>query len=189
MSPILTKLHQSRVAAPAPPYASPMTTEPLPLDSVLAQRLRAEARRQGVSPDTMLADAVERYLEEASTGSPAVTMQPMMHVDDVGPVMDVLEILGATLTQGSASGDWAKVHLAGADLGLLAHPPNREQGDESVELTFEAHMSLEHLETAARERGIAVDAPIAEFGFGRQLVLRATDGTRFKINELRSHIE
>jgi catechol 2,3-dioxygenase-like lactoylglutathione lyase family enzyme len=112
-------------------------------------------------------------------------LQPMVHVEDMASAVDFYERLGARVLHGSRDGDWVLVSLGGCEIGLLAHPPNPEQGGGSVELNFETTVPLEELEKDLRDQGVSVDSPTAEQGFGRQLVLRSPDGLLLKINELR----
>jgi hypothetical protein len=63
------------------------------------------------------------------------------------------EQLGAEIVHGSRNGDWVRLRLAGAQIGLLAHPPNPDQNEGTVELNFEATEPLEHLESRPRAEG------------------------------------
>jgi predicted enzyme related to lactoylglutathione lyase len=76
------------------------------------------------------------------------------------------------------------VSIGGAEIGLLAHPPNPEQGDDQVELNFESRTPLEHVERRARDAGVTVARPTNDEGFGRQLQLRTPDGLLVKLNEI-----
>lgn len=95
-----------------------------------------------------------------------------------------LEAIGGRVAQGSRDGDWAQLAIGGAEVGLLAHPANPEQGEGDVELNFESRTPLEHVEQAARDAGVEIAAPTSDEGFGRQLQLRTPDGMLVKINEI-----
>lgn len=113
-----------------------------------------------------------------------LTLQPMVHVRQMAATVSFLEALGGRVLQGSRDGDWVQVSIGGAEIGLLGHPANPEQGNGDVELNFESRTRLEHVERAARDAGIEVVMPTSDEGFGRQLQLRTPDGLLVKINEL-----
>ena len=109
-------------------------------------------------------------------------LQPMVHVDDLSSSVAFYEALGASVTAGSADGDFVVLHIGDSELSLLAHPPNPDQGEGAVELNFET----DDLDTVHRDllaRGVTdVDAPI-DTDFGRQLQVRAPGGMLIKVNE------
>ena len=115
---------------------------------------------------------------------PHLTLQPLVHVTDMAGTVAMLEALGGELAQGSGDGDWMQVSIGGAELGLLAHPPNPEQGEGLVELNFESATPLEAVEEAAHEGGVEVVQGVTDTGFGRQLRLRSPDGILVKVNEI-----
>ena len=116
---------------------------------------------------------------------PKLVLQPMVHVDDLAGTLAVFErVLGATVQAGSADGDWIQLGVGGAQIGLLAHPPNPEQDEGTVELTFASSGPLELIERAASAAGVDVASPVVDTGFGRQLILRTPDGLLIKVNEL-----
>ena len=114
---------------------------------------------------------------------PAVSVQPMVHVEDMPASVAFYEALGATILNGSRDGDFVLLSLGVTQLSLLAHPANPEQGEGDVELNFEA-TRLDELEKSVAQAGIEVVAPVRDEGFGRQLQLRAPGGLLIKINEL-----
>lgn len=59
-------------------------------------------------------------------------LQPMVHVEDMAASAAFYEALGAQVVHGSRDGDWVLLRLGGAEIGLLAHPPNPEQGEGTV---------------------------------------------------------
>ncbi|WP_344646853.1 hypothetical protein [Cryptosporangium japonicum] len=113
-----------------------------------------------------------------------LVLQPMIHVNDVGATVAMFEALGGELVQGSRDGDWVQIRIGGAEIGLLAHPPNPAQGEGVVELNFESKSRLEDVEQVARSRGIEIARAASDEQFGRQLQLRTPDGLLVKINEI-----
>ena len=59
----------------------------------------------------------------------------MVHVTDMAAAVSFYETLGAQVVQGSKDGDWVLLRVAGGDIGLLAHQPNPEQNEGTVELS------------------------------------------------------
>lgn len=116
--------------------------------------------------------------------APRISLQPMVHVEDMAASVAFYEALGARVLHGSRDGDFVMLEIGGSRLSLLAHPPNPEQNEGTVELNFEASEDLTRLEAGLREAGVAVNTPTADQGFGRQLVVRSPDGLLIKINEL-----
>ena len=114
----------------------------------------------------------------------SITLQPMVHVEDMLASVTFYEALGAQLLHGSRDGDFAMLQLGGGQLSLLAHPPNLEQGEGKVELNFEASRDLAELEFRLAAAGVPIDTPTTDEGFGRQLIVRSPDGLLIKINEL-----
>jgi hypothetical protein len=115
---------------------------------------------------------------------PQLTLQPMVHVRDMAGTVSVLEALGGEVVLGSRDGDWVQMRIGGAEIGLLAHPPNPAQGEGDVELNFQSQTRLEDVEAGAVEAGVEVAQPTSDEGFGRQLQLRTPDGLLVKINEI-----
>ena len=113
-----------------------------------------------------------------------VRLQPMVHVVDMAASVAFYEALGAQVVHGSRDGDWVLLRLGGAEIGLLAHPPNPEQGEGLVELNLVSTGPLPELEERLRAAGVDVVRPTGEELFGRQLQLAAPGGMLVKINEL-----
>ena len=128
----------------------------------------------------------ESSLTTPSTGpvSSSITLQPMVHVDDMAASVAFYEALGAGVLHGSRDGDFVMLQLGGGQLSLLAHPPNPEQGEGKVELNFQASDDLAELEARLAAAGVLIDTPTTDEGFGRQLIVRSPDGLLVKINEL-----
>jgi len=108
----------------------------------------------------------------------------MAHVADMGAAVSFYEALGAVVLHGSRDGDWVLLRIGEAQIGLLAHPPNPEQGEGTVELNFEATEPLDQLEERLRGAGVTIAQPTTDEGFGRQLQLAAPDGLLVKIDAL-----
>lgn len=115
-------------------------------------------------------------------------LQPMVHVKDMTAAVNFYEQLGGQLLHGSRDGDWVLMHLAGAEVGLLAHPPNPEQNEGLVELNFSFTGRLDALEEQLREAGVTIAQPTTDEGFGRQLQLSSPDGVLVKVNELQPEL-
>ena len=69
-------------------------------------------------------------------------LQPMVHVQHMSASVSFYEALGAEVLHRSRDGDFVMLKVGGAQLGLLAHPPNPEQHEGLVELNFETTASL-----------------------------------------------
>ncbi|GAC1392688.1 MAG: hypothetical protein NVSMB38_17040 [Ktedonobacteraceae bacterium] len=113
-----------------------------------------------------------------------VTLQPMLHVDDMEKALDFYNKLGATVLNRSRDDDWVLLRFGSTELGLLAHPANPEQGEGKIELNFEYPASLEKLEKKLRETGVTIVRPTGDEGFGCQLQLEGPDGMLVKINQI-----
>jgi predicted enzyme related to lactoylglutathione lyase len=116
--------------------------------------------------------------------SDGIRLRPMVHVTDMAAAVSFYETLGAQVVQGSEDGDWVLLRVAGGEIGLLAHPPNPEQNEGTVELSFQATVPLDQVEERLRAAGAPVTQPVQEVGFGRQLQLTSPDGLLIKIDEL-----
>ena len=116
--------------------------------------------------------------------SDGIRLRPMVHVTDMAAAVSFYETLGAQVVQGSKDGDWVLLRVAGGEIGLLAHPPNPEQNEGTVELSFQATVPLDQIEERLRAAGAPVTQPVQEVGFGRQLQLTSPDGLLIKIDEL-----
>jgi predicted enzyme related to lactoylglutathione lyase len=113
-----------------------------------------------------------------------IRLRPMVHVTDMPAAVAFYEKLGAEVVHGSRDGDWVLLRVAGGEIGLLAHPPNPEQNEGTVELSFQATAPLDLIEERLRAAGAPLTQPIQEVGFGRQLQLTSPDGLLIKIDEL-----
>jgi predicted enzyme related to lactoylglutathione lyase len=116
--------------------------------------------------------------------SDGIRLRPMVHVTDMAAAVSFYETLGAQVVQGSKDGDWMLLRVAGGEIGLLAHPPNPEQNEGTVELSFQATVPLDQVEERLRAAGAPITQPVQEVGFGHQLQLTSPDGLLIKIDEL-----
>ena len=123
-------------------------------------------------------------MTEQPTRGPSLQLRPMVHVEDMNASVSFYESLGGEVLHGSRDGDWVLLRLAGAQIGLLAHPPNVEQNEGTVELNFEATEPLDEIEDRLRRAGVAITRPTTDEAFGRQLQLASPDGLLLKIDEL-----
>lgn len=157
------------------------------------KRIKHRAIDEQISLSDLVEQVFTAYLTQEEEGSQAygqesersaLTVQPMVHVEDMGKALDFYRALGATVVQGSRDGDWALVRFGGTELGLLAHPANPEQDEGKVELNFESSSSLDALESKLREAGVTIVRPVGDEGFGYQLQVADPDGMLVKINQL-----
>jgi len=172
------------------------------LDPGLVRRVKHHAIDVQQSVSELVGHVLERHLgqETAMPDDPSLTdtssvpdgagtgeglfLQPMVHVEHMGAAVGFYEALGATVLHGSRDGDFVMLRIGGAQLGLLAHPPNPEQHEGLVELNFETSGSLEGLEQRLRESGVDVTQSATDEAFGAQLQVAAPDGLLVKINQL-----
>ena len=140
-------------------------------------------KHRAVDVQLSLSDLVERVLE-THLARPDVVLAPMVHVEDMAAAVDFFVALGARLRDGSRDGDFSRLQIGDAEIGLLAHPPNPEQDEGVVELNFTSGEALETLGERVEKAGVTVVRPTTDEGFGRQLQLRGPDGLLVKINEL-----
>ncbi len=131
---------------------------------------------------TMENDGAKERRQQAQETT-MLSLQPMVHIEDMGKALDFFSELGATVLHGSRDGDWALLRIGNTELGLLAHPANPEQNEGKVELNFEYSDSLEKLEKRLREDGVTIARPTGDEGFGYQLQLEGPDGMLVKINQ------
>ncbi len=119
-----------------------------------------------------------------STPEPALRLRPMVHVEDMAASVEFYERLGGEIVHGSRDGDWVLLNVGGAQIGLLANPPNPDQNEGIVELNFEAAEPLDGVEAKLRAAGVAIARPTGDEAFGRQLQITSPDGLLVKIDEL-----
>jgi len=146
-------------------------------------------KHRSIDESLSLSDWLERVLMSHLSGEPSkmivpqISLQPMVHVTDMPSAIQFYEILGASLLNGSRDGDFVLLNVGGANLQILAHPANPEQGEGDVELSFAAS-DLDAVKTRLQGAGADIVSGPTDEGFGRQLQVRAPGGMLVKINEL-----
>lgn len=151
---------------------------------VLDEHLHAAGRRDAEQADRRREPTRQEADVTQDGSAPEVRLQPMVHVTDMAASVAFYEALGGEVAHGSRDGDWVLLRLGGAEVGLLAHPPNPDQGEGVVELNLVSAGPLHELEGRLRAAGVAVTRPTSDEAFGRQLQLTAPGGMLVKVNEL-----
>jgi catechol 2,3-dioxygenase-like lactoylglutathione lyase family enzyme len=156
------------------------------LDADLVRKVKHHAIDAQLSLADLVAAALTTHLEKGPyMADPTdVTLQPMVHVEDMAASVAFYEALVARVVQGSRDGDFAILRLGSSEMSLLAHPPNPEQNEGQVELNFATTEDLAQLEQRLRVAGVTVVAPASDEGFGAQLQVSTPDGLLVKINRL-----
>ena len=156
------------------------------LDAKLIRRIKHKSIDDQLSLSDLVDRALRTYLEGKNIvdSSTRIVLQPMVHVSDMASTVVALEVLGGGIVQGSRDGDWVQVSVGGAEVGLLAHPANPEQGEGDVELNFRSTEPLENIAERAERAGVIIASLVSDEAFGRQLQLRTADGLLIKINEI-----
>lgn len=164
------------------------------LDAELVRRTKHEAIDRQLSLGDLVTHALTAFLSAGgpnpqtgtsmSTTPHGLTLQPMVHVEDMAASVAFYEALGAELLHGSRDGDFAMLRVGSGELTLLAHPPNPEQNEGTVELNFTTEDDLSLVEDRLRGAGVTIAAPASDEGFGAQLQVATPDGLLVKINRL-----
>jgi hypothetical protein len=154
------------------------------LDPELVRSVKHHAIDVQLSLSDLVSAVLTDYLTREATMSGSLQLQPMVHVEALGPALDFYTALGAELVHGSRDGDFALIRFGTTELSLLAHPPNPAQDEGTVELNFEARTDLSQLEVQLIATGVRIVVPTTDEGFGRQLQVQSPDGLLIKINEL-----
>lgn len=122
--------------------------------------------------------------EHEPVPSPALILQPMVHVEDMPATVAFYERLGGAIIHGSRDADWVLMQLGTTQLSLLAQPPLTSQGESTVELNFQCAMPLDQLEEQLSDSGATIAKVTDDRTFGPQLHLHSPDGLLIKINEV-----
>jgi extradiol dioxygenase family protein len=117
------------------------------------------------------------------TTMPALMLQPLVHVQDMAASVAFYERLGGSIIHGDRDENWVLMQVGTAQISLVAHPPNAQEGESAVELNFHSEMPLEQLEERLRETDVAVDIA-NDMAFGQQLQIKSPDGMLIKINQM-----
>jgi catechol 2,3-dioxygenase-like lactoylglutathione lyase family enzyme len=115
---------------------------------------------------------------------PGLQLKPMVHVANMGESIRFYELLGAEIVHGDRDSDWVLLQLGTTQIGLLAQPPEADQGQGAVELNFAAAMPLDELEDRLRRDGVSIADMAAHRDFGVQLHIRTPDGLLIRISQL-----
>ena len=158
----------------------------LPPELIRALKYRAIDVQSSASH--MVERMLRTQLDYEENSMPILSLQPMVHVEDMAASVAFYEALGASVLHGSRDGDFVMMKIGDSQLSLLAHPPNPEQNEGVVELNFETSTDLAELESTLRAAGVQISQPVTDEGFGRQLQLSAPGGLLIKINELQQDL-
>ena len=144
----------------------------------------SESREKTTVETPVAEEAGSEVQEQQEQENTVMTLQPMLHVENMGKALDFYSKIGATIVNGSRDDDWVLLRFGSTELGLLAHPANPEQKEGDIELNFEYDGSLKELEATLREAGVPIARPTGDEGFGYQLQLESPGGMLVKINQL-----
>lgn len=159
------------------------------LDPRLVDAIKHRAIDESLSLSALVTNVFEQYVhpepEERSMSSPrGLTLQPIVHVGNMPDAVRFYEALGGEVLARSRDDDWAQVRIGSSEVGLLAHPPNPEQSEDYVELSFSSERPLRDVEGELRAAGITIVRGAADEAFGEQLQIESPDGLLVKINRL-----
>ncbi|MBM2621236.1 VOC family protein [Actinoplanes sp. LDG1-06] len=113
---------------------------------------------------------------------PGLLLRPMLHVDDLAASIAFYRLLGGEIIHGGEESDWVLMQLGTVQIGLLVRPPDRDRGEDTVELTFDASMPLSELESHLHRAGFPVDDVGHDRDYGDQLHVRTPEGLLLKIS-------
>ena len=150
----------------------------------LVRQLKYRAIDAQLSASHFVERVLRAQLATQENPMTGLNLQPMVHVEDMAASLAFYEALGAQVVDGSRDGDFVMLTVGNAQLSLLAHPPNPEQNEGTVELNFDTERELAGVESALRGANIEIAQPVTDEGFGRQLQVRSPDGLLIKINQL-----
>ena len=117
----------------------------------------------------------------ATPTDPGLLLRPMLHVADLAASIAFYEQLGGEVIHGGPDSDWVLMQLGTIQIGLVARPPDRALGEDTVELTFDAAVPLADLERRLHRAGFAAAEVGADRDFGEQLHVRTPEGLLLKI--------
>ncbi len=117
----------------------------------------------------------------ATQTDPGLLLRPMLHVDDLAASIAFYRQLGGEVIHGGAETEWVLMQLGTVQIGLLARPPDRDRGEDTIELTFDASIPLAQLESHLHRAGFPAAGVGSDRDFGEQLHLRTPEGLLLKI--------
>lgn len=154
----------------------------------LIRRIKYRAIDDQLSASHLVEQLLSTHFDWKDPPMTKLTLQPMVHVDDMTASVAFYEALGARLVHGSRDGDFALLAIGSSQLTLLAHPPNPEQNEGTVELNFESSGDLTEIQDQLRAQNVSIVQEVTDEGFGRQLQIQSPDGLLVKINELQPEL-
>jgi catechol 2,3-dioxygenase-like lactoylglutathione lyase family enzyme len=119
----------------------------------------------------------------SSVRDPGLSLQPMVHVDDMGATIAFYEQLGGEIIHGGRDSDWVLMQVGAIQLNLVARPPDATNGESVVELHFGSALPLHQLERRLHRAGFPVAEVVTDRHFGEQLRVRTPDGLVIKISQ------
>ena len=118
------------------------------------------------------------------SGDFRLSVQPMLHVEDMEDSILFFESIGAQMLFGSRDGGWSLLKFGETRLSLLAHLPSPDN-PELLELQFTSGTKLEDIEDHVQSIDpTLIHRGVGDEAFGRMLQLRAPGGLVVKILEL-----
>ena len=118
----------------------------------------------------------------ATRPDPGLLLRPMLHVADLAASIAFYRLLGAEVVHGGDDSDWVLMQLGTIQIGLLSRPPDRERGEDTIELTFDASMPLAELEAHLHSAGFPAVGLARDHHYGDQLHVRTPEGLLLKIS-------
>ncbi|MBL7255108.1 VOC family protein [Paractinoplanes lichenicola] len=118
----------------------------------------------------------------ATRTDPGLLLRPMLHVDDLAASIAFYRLLGGEVIHGGDDSDWVLMQLGTIQIGLIPRPPDRDRGEDTIELTFDASMPLPELESHLHRAGFPIAGVGHDRDFGDQLHVRTPEGLVLKIS-------
>lgn len=154
------------------------------LPPALVRQIKYRAIDDQLSASHLVERLLAPHFRQGESSMSDLVLQPMVHVQSMPASVAFYEALGAQVLHGSRDGDFVMLQIGPSQLALLAHPPNPEQNEGTVELNFHSATDLQQVEAALRAAQVEIHQPVTDEGFGRQLQVSSPDGLLIKINQL-----